>query len=90
VGTAGSRREYSMLGDTVNLAARLMAKAAKEKLKSGIYVDKTTVHYTINKIQYNFKEKVFLKGKSEAVSVYIPDFDVKPTSFDHIPFIMSH
>jgi len=31
VGTSGARREFSILGDKVNLAARLMGYASKKK-----------------------------------------------------------
>ena len=33
IGTSGSRREYSVLGDCVNLSARLMQLACGEEVK---------------------------------------------------------
>ena len=39
VGTSGSRKEFSVLGDIVNLAARIMSWIKKSGLKNVIYCD---------------------------------------------------
>ena len=39
VGTSGSRKEFSVLGDYVNLAARIMYYPKKFKQTGKIYVD---------------------------------------------------
>jgi len=44
VGTSGSRREYSILGDKVNLAARLMGEA-KHSVDKNILVGPSIVSY---------------------------------------------
>jgi len=42
VGTSGSRKEFSVLGDVVNLAARIMATPKKYKQVGKIYCDNQT------------------------------------------------
>jgi len=37
VGTSGGRKEFSVLGDVVNVAARIMGQSKKDKGK--IYID---------------------------------------------------
>ena len=75
VGTSGSRREFSVLGDTVNLSARFMQAACKEKDKK-ILVDENTKREAENKISFKFFMFQKVKGKSGDIPFYEPiDFD---------------
>ncbi len=75
VGTSGSRREFSVLGDTVNLSARFMQAACKEKDKK-ILVDENTKRDAENKISFKFFMFQKVKGKSGDIPFYEPiDFD---------------
>lgn len=84
VGTSGSRREYSVLGDVVNLSARFMQAACKNKDKK-ILVDVNTKDEAQNKISFNFVYKDQVKGKTGEISFYEP-IDIFEKEYTNFPF----
>ena len=84
VGTSGSRREYSILGDSVNLAARLMQAACGEKQKK-IFVDEITRKEAQCKLAFRFVKKATVKGKTNEISFFEPVmFDDE--ELNHFPY----
>ena len=83
------RKEFSVIGDTVNLASRLQANAATGKILIG--------EKTFHRIKDNFitspPRKVKIKGKKDLVSVYTLKDEKKKISFleqkknSHSPFM---
>jgi hypothetical protein len=95
-GTIGNRREYSLLGEIVNLSARYMQKAiyyAKEKkMDYCIFIDERTKNLVQNKIACEYVCQDELKGFSEIFNFYTPilDYLLQPTQFNPFPKILTH
>ncbi len=67
-GDLGRPGEYTVMGDTVNLAQRLQYKAPRGK----IYVSASVYEQTKNEIVYQRLGLIKVKGKREKVLVYSP------------------
>ncbi len=68
----GLRREYTVMGDVVNLSARLMGNALKRKTGLPIMVDESTWLATRDKLPFGEVELLKLKGKANPVPAYQP------------------
>lgn len=67
---SSSRQEYAMIGDTVNLSARLMSYASKGG--HGVLVDQPTWNSVKKEVMFEELPPVSVKGKSEPIPVYRP------------------
>ena len=78
VGNMGSdsRFDYSVIGDAVNLAARLEAATRNYKTRGGAIVNTLYSSYTQDQLPEDMKgqevDKIKVKGKEELVTIYKP------------------
>ena len=73
VGTSGSRKEFSVLGDIVNLAARIMGKIKEGKGKNEMLCDLNTRMLAADTFQFEYmKPHRELKGKSISIPFFKP------------------
>lgn len=74
-GNMGSpqKMDYTVIGDNVNLAARLEANAPAHT----VYVSESTYNETKDRIEYEELEAIKVKGKKEPVRIFSP-VKVKP------------
>jgi class 3 adenylate cyclase len=72
-GQCGSmkRMEYTVLGDTVNLSARLMANAPP----NGILTDEETKNLSNKEINFEALMPIKVKGKANPIPIYSPTLD---------------
>ncbi|GAB5365332.1 hypothetical protein AAMO2058_001048700 [Amorphochlora amoebiformis] len=81
------RREYSILGDTVNLAARLMQHSFGKG--GGVICDGATWHINQHDLKFTSLGKIQVKGKKKPVKIFHPypkdhlmEF-VRPPGYDY-------
>lgn len=70
VGHPGGRREYTVLGDIVNLSARLMQRAGEKQ--EGVLCDRETYYQAQEHLEFNFLKPIQVKGKAKKVDVWQP------------------
>jgi class 3 adenylate cyclase/tetratricopeptide (TPR) repeat protein len=66
------RREYTVMGDTVNTAARLMLLQVPQKKDNLIFCDQFTHHETHNELIFEDMGLKQFKGKASEIKVYKP------------------
>ena len=96
-GTVGNRREYSMLGEVVNLASRYMSEGlkymAKNKLNNILVIDERTKNLIQNKIRCRYLFRTKVKGFDILFNFFTPiteENEFFPTEEDPFPFIRTH
>jgi hypothetical protein len=72
VGTSGSRKEFSVLGDVVNLAARIMFYPLKYKKLGEINCCFRTKNEAMNTISFKYGGHCEFKGKSISIPIFEP------------------
>jgi Cdc6-like AAA superfamily ATPase len=94
-GTIGNRREYSLLGEIVNLSARFMQKAIsygkEKKLDYCVLIDEKTRGLVQNKVRCEYICQDELKGFTERFKFYAPVIKVpEPSLYNIFPLLLTH
>ena len=98
-GTIGNRREYSLIGEVVNLSSRFMSKGLKyreeHKLNSIIVIDEKTQNLIQNKIKckYLFSYDQLKGFEGKVFHFFEPTYEldnIYPSISNPFPFIKCH
>jgi class 3 adenylate cyclase len=80
------RQEYTMMGDRVNLAARLM-QAAEQRNDDSILCDSNTFQNAQASVIFEALPAVTVKGKAEPISIYRPVGQIKKATRSKIAIV---
>ncbi|HPK41812.1 MAG TPA: adenylate/guanylate cyclase domain-containing protein, partial [Candidatus Cloacimonadota bacterium] len=72
VGNLGSEQifDYTAIGDTINLGARLESINKDYSTVNGIIISEFTLEYVKDLIKYEYLDEVIVKGKTKPIKIY--------------------
>ena len=70
IGSYSGKLDFTVIGNPVNLAARLKAEAKKGTEQTGIIISGTTIDLTKGKAKVKFLRRTAIKGKSREYTLY--------------------
>ncbi|RUL85729.1 AAA family ATPase [Tautonia sociabilis] len=73
-----SRREYTIIGDVVNLSARLMQAALQSGEPGAIRCDAETIRAAADRVEFQLLGPITVKGKADPVAVGRPVRAIEP------------